>query len=326
MSDKMDMLEEHKQARKNKVQIRLHEFKSTYRKTSRIIYAFCEGKDDITFFKSAIEGSLVDDWTVHLWEVGGVDKVIQLYGKFDWRRYDKSQIIFFIDRDLAEFTGVNLPNEKNVYITDNYSIENDVVNWNTCERILTEVLGFNNLSLVEKNKLKQLFNTELSKFTDQMVPIMSWIVKWIKSGQKACLDNISMNHLFILQCGSLKSVAKPKQCQDATEYIHKQCNLPIDPNYDFTAGCAEFCIDNRHKRFTRGKYLLWFFVEFCLSIHKDCPQIKIIQTISTKPKNKVNLSQSNAIILISSRFRVPSSLKDFLRDTVESFVKKWETA
>ena len=321
----MDMVEVHKQARANQALICFHEFKSTYRKTDKIIYAFCEGKDDLSFYRNAIEEGLNDGWNVHMWEVGGVDNVIELYSKFDWRSYVQSQIIFFIDRDLTEFTGVRLPNKKNIYITDNYSIENDVVNWNTCERILTEVLGFNSLSLAQKAEISKVFMTELAKFIVKMVPIMAWIVHWRKCEKKAYLNEIRMDHLFNIQKCRLKSVANLKRCKDIIEYIHKQCKLNVDQQYDLTAGCAEFCKDNRHKRFTRGKYLIWFLVEFCLSIHRDYLELPGLQLIS-KSKNKVNFSNSNAIVLISSRFRLPSSLKDFISNTVKSFVKLRETA
>lgn len=322
----MDMLEVHKKSRDNKAQIRFHEFKSTYQNDSKVIYAFCEGKDDLSFYRSAIENFLCDNWTVQMWEVGGIDNVVELHNKFDWRTYNNSQIVFFIDRDLTKFTGVKLPNKKNMYITDNYSIENDVVNWNTCERILTEVLGLSCLSIEEKDMLKKLFGAELSHFVDQMVPIMSWIIEWRRCKHKACLKDIFMNHLFRLEKGELKSVPKPKRYQDATEYIHKQCNLIVDRNFDLTQGCNEFRTGNRHKKFTRGKYLIWFLTEFCLSIHRDCLQIPFIKSTSTQPRNMSNFSHSCAIIIISSRYRVPRYLRDFLKDTVESFVQQREAA
>lgn len=147
----MSMIETHKQPRKSLVQIRLHEFKSTYKKGNKVIYGFCEGKDDYSFYRSPIESCLSGDWSIQFWNVGGVDNVLELHHKFDWRTYNNSQILFFIDRDLAEFTGFKLPDEENIYITDNYSIENDVVNSNTCERVLTEVLGFSDLTITDKN-------------------------------------------------------------------------------------------------------------------------------------------------------------------------------
>ena len=313
----MSMLELHKQARENKVQIRFHEFKCAYEKDSNVIYGFCEGNDDLSFYRGPIESCVNDNWDIQLWEVGGGDNVVELFGKIDWRTYDKSQVIFFIDRDLTEFTGVKLPNENNMYVTDNYSIENDVVNGNTCVRVLTEILGLSALSLDEKKAVKNLFDKELLIFVDQMVPVMSWIISWRKNTRKVCLNDIFMKQMFEVKKGVLIPVSNPKQCQDVKEYIHKQCNLDIDAGYDIIKGCVEFRDKNRHLKFIRGKYLLWFLTEFCLSIHRDCLQMPIIKSISTKPKNTTNFSQSCAIILISSRFRAPESLKTFLCNTVE---------
>ncbi|MBU1221586.1 DUF4435 domain-containing protein [Myxococcota bacterium] len=314
----MDMLKVHKQSRENKVQIRFHEFITTYQKDSQVIYAFCEGKDDLSFYRGAIESLLRDNWTVQMWEVGGVDNVIELYSKLNWRNYKKFQIVFFIDRDLSEFTCFDLPKEKNIYITDNYSIENDVVNWNTCERILTEVLGFGSLSVDEKNTIKDLFNKEHSNFIDQLVLIMAWIVEWRKCKQKACLNEIKMSHLFVIEHGKLKIASNI--CQNVTEYIHKQCSLTVNQQFNINQACTEFRKNDRHKKYTRGKYLLWFLTEFCLSIQRD--YLKILPSSSTKPKNTTNFSHSNAIVLISSRYRIPQSLKQFLKGTVELTVKK----
>lgn len=322
----MSMLEVHKQARKNKVQVRFHEFKCTYKKDSKVIYGFCEGVDDLSFYRGPIESCLNDNWTIQLWEVGGVDNVVELFGKLDWRTYDKSQVIFFIDRDLTEFTDAKLPDERNVYITDNYSIENDVVNWNTCDRILTEILGFNALSIDEKREVRNVFEAELSSFIDQMVPVMSSIVSWRKKARKACLNDIYMKHLFEIKKGRLKSVSRPKQCQDVIEYIHKQCDLVVDADYDMAEGCVDFCTNSRHMKFTRGKYLLWFLAEFCLSVHRDCLQMPIIQSVASQPKNSASFSHSSAVILISSRFRTPVSLKGFLSHTVEVYVTQKEAA
>lgn len=320
----MSMLNLHKQAREKKAQVRLHEFKSSYKKDSKIIYGFCEGKDDLAFYRGPIESYLNENWTVQLWEVGGIANVVDLFSKFDWQDYDRSQIVFFIDRDLTEFTGVILPNEENVYITDNYSIENDVVNWNTCERILTEILGFNSLTIDEKRELKRQFETELSNFIDLMVPVMSWIVSWRLNGRKASLNDIYMKDLFNIEKGTLKQISQLKEYGDATEYIHKQCNLDLDTGIDIAEICAKFCTDDRHLKFTRGKYLIWFLAEFCLSIHRDCLNISIIKSVTTQPKNTSNFSHSCAVILISARFRIPISLKAFLSKTVGDYVSRIE--
>ncbi|WGK70380.1 DUF4435 domain-containing protein [Candidatus Haliotispira prima] len=314
------MLELHKKALESKVQICLHKFKCNYKRDSKVIYGFCEGKSDLSFYKGPI-GSYVDNnWEIELLEVGGFDNVVELFGKIDWRTYDKSQVVFFIDRDLTEFTGVKLPNESNVYITDNYSIENDVVNWNTCERVLTEILGFTALSVDDKTEIKDLFNVGLTSFIKEMVPVMSWIVSWQKKKRKAYLKNIEMKHLFKIKEGELKPVLRPGKQKNVTEYIHRQCSLEIDAGYFIEGGCAEFCEKDRHLKFTRGKYLLWFLTEFCLSVHRDCLEMPIIKSVTTQPKNSTNFSHSRAVIDISTRCRAPESLKKFLSGTVKVYV------
>ncbi len=319
------MLKTHKEAREDLPQTRFHEFQSAYKKDSKMIFWFCEGKDDILFYRGPIRNVLKEGWDDQPWDVGGIDNVLALYNKFDWRTYNKKQIIFFIDRDLTEFTGVTLPNKENIYITDNYSIENDAVNNNTCERVLTEILGFNSLTIEEKKQIKRLFDHELTKFIEKMIPVMSWIVHWHSNGCKACLNDIYMKHLFRIKDGVLEKRPHPKQHQDISEYIHAQCKVPVDINYEPTKGSFEFYRKNRHRKFIRGKYLLWFFTEFCLSIHRDCLQMQIIR-ITSQPKNSTNFSHSNAISNISSRFKIPNTLKEMLKKSVRCYVAQIEAS
>ena len=112
-----------------------HEFLTRYKKTAMCVYGFVEGKDDPSFYRGAIEHMLPKEWTVDLWSVGNKDKVIQLYADFDWVRFPKNRVVFFIDRDLSEFLKETLPVQNNVYITDKYSIENDIVSRDTCDRV-----------------------------------------------------------------------------------------------------------------------------------------------------------------------------------------------
>ncbi len=314
-----------KQSREERALICFHEFISTD-KTGHKIFGFCEGMADLSFYKGVTESRVSNNWEIQFWEVGGQRHVLELHKKLRQKKYNNKQVVFFIDRDLTEFVGAKLPKEENVYITDNYSIENDMVNRNTCERVLTEVLGFNRLSPGEIEAIQILFDEALSKFFDQMIPIMSWIIHWQKKKYRSQLSHIQMNDLFEIESGVLSSIAKPTGHKNVIDYIHKKCCVDVDTNYNSKVSEAEFCNDNKHKKFTRGKFVLWFLVEFCLSVHKDYPQILDREPIKPTPKNSVNLSQSTAVTLISSRFRAPDSLKKFLRNTVECYVNQQDVA
>ena len=194
-------------------------------------------------------------------------KFLQLYDEFDWSRFPKLQIIFFIDRDLSNFLNESLRSESNIFITDNYSIENDIVNRNTCDRVLTEVCKLNNIKENEKEKILNLFDNQLDIFQDRMVTIMSWIIYWKRSGCKPSLDNIEMKHLFKLQKGRLRSILRPRSFISHTEYIHKKCGIDYKPRSGIRTIAKEFRKVKGNKKFVRGKYILWFFVEYVLSIH-----------------------------------------------------------
>lgn len=310
------MIKEHQKAKKNRAQIRFHEFKLIYKKNSNIIFAFCEGKDDISFYRGPIEECLKDNWSIQIWELGGVKNVLKLFKKFDWRRFNKHQVLFFIDRDLSSFTKIPLPKKLNIYITDGYSIENSIVTKNTCERIISELFKFHDLSYKNKLYIQNAFERELSKFTIALIPIMIQIIYWKKKQTKACLDQIEMKHFFSLNKCSLQL----KNTQNIHKHIHSQCDIPFEENPKRLREEARLHSQSELNMYIRGKYLLWYLVEFCLSFHRDCKQISMPHKLLSQPKKVVNFAHSNAVPLISSRYRCPGSLKDFLKKTIVEYI------
>ena len=315
----MTLITEHRESRTNKSRIVLHEFKIRYKKNSNTIYGFVEGNDDPCFYRGFIDNNIPDDWNVELWGVGGKDKVLEVYSGFDWRSFQKSQILFFIDRDLSEFTKESIPNEMNIFVTEKYSIENDIVNQNTCERILREVCGFSDLEYESTDKIKMQFDQQLECFQRSLIPVMSNIIIWRKNNKKVCLNDIYMKHAFRITNGILSVISRPKNKANIVQYIHHQCNLEIT-NEDLAAEIAKHFENSEHyKKFTRGKYLLWFLIEFCLSIYRNYNTLTFVK-LKKKPRMVTTLSLSNAIILIGPRCKIPKTLKTFFENTIDKYV------
>ncbi len=313
------MIEEHKNARENNRITVQHEFKLRYKKNSNIIYGFVEGKEDPSFYRGFLENNLPEKWSVELWPSGGKDNVLEIYSKFDWRSFDKTQILFFIDKDLSEYTQENLPEETNIYVTDNYSIENGIVNSNTCDRVLREVCGFSFLKYDDAEKIHIVFIEQLEFFQKSLITIMSDIIVWRKENRKACLNDIYMKHLFKIKNGIISPIEKPKNHINVSNYIHKQCNLETD-NLEKSKNIAKQFKDNKdYLRLIRGKYLFWYLIEFCLSIYKDYKTLPFVDIVN-KPKMVVNLSQSNGIVQIAPRSRIPNSLRYFFSQTIEKYI------
>ena len=132
---------------------------------------------------------------------GKKDKVLEVLNGMDWSSFQKKRICFFVDRDLSEFLNGGLPFIENLYVTDNYSIENDAMTFGTMARVLEEVLNITELDLKEIEVIKELFLLNLGEFQEAMVPVMSQILIWRRNGAKAELDNIKPTTFLSLKMG-----------------------------------------------------------------------------------------------------------------------------
>ena len=317
----MSLIDEHRAARKDSSLAVMHEFKLRFKRGSKTIYGFVEGKDDPCFYRGFVESRIPSEWKTELWPSGNKDCVISLFEKFDWRVFNKQQVLFFVDRDLSEFTNEPTPVSDNFYVTDNYSIENDVVNSNVCDRLLREICGFSHMKYDDSDKIISQFDSQLNAFQSAMIPVMSNIVYWRNNNLKACLDDIIMKHMFSIKKGKLVQKSNPKNKANEIVYIHEQCNLPVQNHPEINTTIVKYKNENLEKKFIRGKYILWFAVEYCISIHRDCLTLDFVN-IADKPKVGINLSQSNGISQIAPRCRMPVSLSDFFDKTLNEYVKK----
>lgn len=319
MCDFLDDLDTAKEESPNTVYI---EFLQNYKKYSNVCYGFVEGKDDPCFYRGMVEHSIPSTWKVDLYKAGNKQKVLSLYTVFDWDRFDKRQILFFIDRDLSTILDETLPDETNIYITDGYSIENNVVDINTCDRILCEIYGFHNENKDEIAKILDCFNEQLLDFKISLIPIMSNIIHWKKEGIKANYQNFKLKDTHKIEKGKLHLK------HDRTkilEILYTQSGVDLEC-------CQEDCIlqieklyteNNDYQDVTRGKFVLWFLVEFCESVYKEYADLDFA-SISKPQKKGVNLSEANAILQAAPRCRIPSSLLSFLKNTIIPFIQEKE--
>ena len=299
-----------------------HEFLLRYAKTAKVVYGFVEGKEDPCFYRGFIELLLPDDWRVELWPAGNKDRVYEIHSDIDWRRFKKARVCFFVDRDLSAVIPESLVQDVNIYVTSGYSIENDVVNKATCHRILSEICGFANADHSALESVCEIFEQELDAFLEAMVPIMAWILAWRRSGKRPNLNDIQMRDLFSLSKGRLRSIATPKGNPGVAEYLHQQCNVVQTAGIDVASLQAELRRKNAHKKFTRGKYVFWFLIEFCITVHRDA--VSLFTGISKPPKMHVNLSSANGMTIIGTRSRIPLSLRKFIQMTFSAYIVSTE--
>ena len=319
----MDMLQLHGEALETPL-VPYHEFLLRYSSSAKVVYGFVEGKQDPCYYRSFIEHSIPDDWSVELWPVGRKTWVYQLHSSINWNRYPRNRVCFFADRDFDDLLAEERPTDLNIYVTDDYSIENSLTNRNTCLRALTEVYSLANVPHAELEAVCDLFDMQYERFLLAMLDVTVWLLIWTRSGRIAHFGNIRMNDLFSVSRGILQPKVHPGDFPTLTDYLHSRCNVPLDATVRTDAVQAELHVDRAYRRVVRGKFAVWFLVEFCGSVYENAPAF--FSSLAAPPKMHVNISPSNVSVVIGSRGRIPPTLRVFLADTFGDYIHTFHTS
>lgn len=287
-----------------------HEFLLSYKAAGPIVYGFVEGREDPSFYRGFIEQALPTGWSVRLIRSGNRDTVLTVLNQMPWGRFPRNRICFFVDRDLSAFLEKEPLSAGNLYITDNYSIENDVVNSHVLERVLEEVLGVTGLKDSERDAIVQLFESNLASFCEAMAPVMAQILIWRRARTNASLDNIRPAQLFSFLDATIFVRGEFSSGTARVAYAAEAVKLTPSPDPEVQEAEEAFRALQGPKKFVRGKYLLWFFAEFAAALHGAIP--KFCTRHKTPPRARLTIGAASAMAIVGPRARPPLSLREFL--------------
>lgn len=295
-----------------------HEFLLFYKRTADVVYGFVEGPQDPSFYRSLIDSFLPNGWCAKLFQAGNRDKVVQTCLEMDWKRFDRRRICFFVDCDLTAFFGSGDHLPPNVYVTDQYSIENDVVTLETLGRVLEEVFNIAGLTPDEEISIQELFVAEYFKFREAMASPMSQILIWRRNGYRACLDNVKLRDWFEFASGKIAFKGGFASARSRIEYVANRCNCALSSDDLLLETEKEFRQKDGVQKYVRGKYVLWFFIQFVASIYESASTY--CARCTSKPKTHVSLGIENALVILGGRVRAPESLRTFLTATYSAYI------
>lgn len=316
MVNSMSMIEIHKSALEELI-VPYHHFLTQQKKNSKKLFGFVEGKDDPSYYQTLIDPMISDSsWNICLIESGDKkgnrDKVIKLLDIIDWNHYSRKQTIFFIDRDLSDFFPESIIEHDNLYITDNYSIENNIVNLYSLKRIIRE---FYNINLQDSEFLiiENLFNDGFKIISNVIKEICCNYIALRRLGKKPCFNDIKLSDFCRVENCIVKIVSE----EEIKEYLANKWQygtIDLHQVYD------EFDTHNKNYRCIRGKYLMWYFVNFINSFCK-CAD-KIIPSIDLPISITRELTEKHAIMDLSSRSKIPESLRLFISKTYLEYISE----
>ncbi len=310
----MSMIEIHKDALQSS-NIPYNDFLLFYRIGGKKVYGFVEGKTDPSFYRTFIENVLTDGWECRLIPAGNKENVLNLFAAMDWGRFPKKAICFFVDRDLSEFLGGEKYQGDNLFVSDCYSIENEILNEHTLERTLEEICCIGILKPDELQKLKELFLSNLIYFKEALACVMAQIIIWRRAQQKgdnliARLECIKVKTFFEFSFGriALKSnyVSSAKRIEHAANSVKAQ----IGTQAELKTAEEEFRAKAGIDKFVRGKYLVSFFLECTEALRVAIPTL--FNRHLQPPGKSAAVGEATAIMIIGPRARCPNSLRTFL--------------
>ncbi|MDD6581088.1 MAG: DUF4435 domain-containing protein [Bacteroidales bacterium] len=297
----------------------LAQFLDDYKKdAAKLCYGFVEGKDDPSYYRTVIKNKINNDCKILLYPSGGKGNVKYVYEEIHKRDLPNDRIVYFMDRDLSSvIEDGNIIIDSHVYITDNYSIENDILNSDTLESVMQDLLGFSTTPMEEIEKVKKLYNEQLLDFETKMLPIMANIIVWKRKRIKpANYSQLKINKLFKVKDGSLSQIVTDDEIIKKL-YQDSQADYSKYSKTDADNVIREIQDASLVHQIVRGKYLSVFFIMFCNSLYKEYANMGI----SAPTNNGRELSDRDIMETIAPRARVPQSLNAFIDNTIMHYYR-----
>lgn len=295
----------------------LHQFLSEFKNDAKVYYGFVEGKDDPSYYRKPITDKITEDCSVIFYPSNGKKNVKYVFEEIRNRGdIPRDRVVYFMDRDLSSVIyDENLIIDSHVYITDNYSIENDFLNSGTLKAVMQELLGFCSISLADIERVKRLYEEQLLCFENKILPIMANIVIWKRNNIKpANYRNLKIDKLFEVKDGQLSQIGTD---DEMIQRLYKDSQADYS---EYSKTEADNIIREIQKaslvhQIVRGKYLAVFFIMFCNSVYNEYANLGI----SAPTNNGRKLSERDIMETIAPRAHVPQSLKLFIERTIVNY-------
>lgn len=295
----MSFLEDLRQARESPVSV-YQQFLLEYPKSRNNIHAFFEGHDDSSFYYGLLSRFIANPSIIHTYKCGSKKGVYETYEKVMRSVKSQSIVLFFVDKDFSDILGESYPTAKNIFVTDYYSIENHLVSEAMLHRVWEDFFSFTNVR-IDFEKIRTKFQGELKRFYEFILPLTAWIIFVKRNGQQPNLNNLKLSKAcFFNDELSLSTIEMEK----LIEVAEQMCGVKTPPG--FTTAISSLITELsilEPKKYIRGKFELWFFVEFIKRLAETLKKRVLEGGESVKVRTQIH--EENAIEVLGPRVPIP---------------------
>ena len=272
------------------------------------MYIIVEGKDDVPFYGTKASEYISSNWKTSIIPAGNRNKAVEVYRNLDWSVYDKHKVIFFIDRDLSDYTSEDTPDDINVYVTDKYSIENDLCTLDTFIKTIKYYYGLNDIDDKDENAIEELYNACLTSFNSLAETIMAQILYWKQHHIDSRYSNFKIQKMFEIANNSLSRNQDFASDESLVMELSRQSGVTYT-EFDIVAHIDLLSSKHSVAEYIRGKYMLVFFVKMLKYIHQNSESV-----LPSKKKaiDTIGVGYENALLKLCGIMTSPESLRTFL--------------
>lgn len=295
-------------ARRNSPKAIFHRFKLERQPEETCV--FLEGADDAEYYMPAIRQFVASP--IRLYVCDGKETVLSVSNLIAEAGADRC--LFFVDADLDRFIQEK-PLPKAVYVTDGYSIENEVAARETLERFLQEVVQVEPAEDLFQKAI-EAFECGWHKLRRVLRPCMAAAIairqKLTDSSseyQKPVLSNFSPSDVLAFD-GVHTKLSHARVVKHFMGKIKNEVELEPSTILNVFRRVRK----ESDKVLIRGKYLLWYFVEF---LKRYWESIKGKQNAhGRKIKVRLQITADNCFSVLGGRYTYPASLTAYIRSRV----------
>ncbi len=273
----------------------------------RKVYFIIEGKDDIPFYGTKADEHLPPGWSLKIIPAGNRKKAVDAYNGVDWSFYDKQRVLFFIDRDLSDYTGEDTPNDTNVFVTQKYSIENELCTYDTFIKALKYYYGLNDIEETDESVIEQLYNTWWTSFATLSEPIMAQILYWKSNHVNSNYANFKIQNVFEIKNNVLQRDGTLSSDEEIIKELFKQSGIAYS-SIDISEYSTILNAKHTPDEFIRGKYVLPFFSKALFYISQN--SVSILPSKKTSHPT-ISIGHEDAVAKLCGIMRTPESLRIF---------------
>lgn len=297
------------------------EFLYRYNPKKKQVFAFYEGDEDSSFYQHILKTALGTDCELEEIVAGCKNNVLKLQREFDWNTYSREQIVFFVDRDLSYWMGDPALYEKNIFVTDGYSVENYVANTQGFRAWLIHFEGFARAKKQEIDFMMAEFESNIAMFQQVMIPIMAQAIVAKRHDESISLSDlkITRNNTVLFK---MRDTHITFEIYNNEKILEKWKLTPSDQE-EIATQVKQIVIEKKHYS-VRGKWLLCFMAELgeYMRINSNIFAPSLGNEGKASPTCAVPPAQCLAALAPYCADPIPERLEEFLNHTYRNYYAK----